>query len=60
MTDRGGRAAGAVFLVHVVTAPRTSWRVVRGPATEPRVPAPVRDLGWVASHSPGEYEWTEG
>jgi hypothetical protein len=37
---RGGAGWQAVVvLVHVVTAPRTSWRVMRAPATETRVPA---------------------
>ncbi|WP_328741401.1 hypothetical protein OG436_00070 [Streptomyces caniferus] len=42
-----GRQA-VVVLVHVVTAPRTSWRIMRAPATETWVPAPVRDPDWVA------------
>ncbi|MGW2415967.1 hypothetical protein ACWCV5_27905 [Streptomyces tubercidicus] len=46
---RGGAARQAVVvLAHVVTAPRTSWRVMRAPATEARVPVPVRDPDWVA------------
>ncbi|GAA1345877.1 hypothetical protein GCM10009647_090480 [Streptomyces sanglieri] len=42
-----GRQA-VVTLVHVVTASRTSWRIMRAPATETRAPAPVRDPGWGA------------
>ncbi|MFJ3594679.1 hypothetical protein ACIPQJ_35680 [Streptomyces sp. NPDC090082] len=46
---RGGTVRQAVVvLVHVVTAPRTSWRILRTPATEARVPTPVRDPDWVA------------
>ncbi|MFI2291708.1 hypothetical protein [Streptomyces niveus] len=41
----------------VVTAPRRAragaWRA---PATETRVPTPVRDPGSVANHSRGEHE----
>ncbi|MEU2358663.1 hypothetical protein ABZ599_37845 [Streptomyces misionensis] len=49
---RGGAGRQAVVvLVHVVTAPRTSWRVMRAPATEARVPTPVRDPGWVANRT---------
>ncbi|MEV5463051.1 hypothetical protein [Streptomyces sp. NPDC002788] len=52
---RGGFGRQAVVvLVHVVTTPRTSWRIVRTPATEPR--APVRDPDWVANRSRGEHE----
>ncbi|MCX5345408.1 hypothetical protein [Streptomyces atratus] len=40
-----GIGCQVVVLVHVVTAPRTSWRVMRAPATETRAPAPVRDPG---------------
>ncbi|MEU3706931.1 hypothetical protein AB0E82_32090 [Streptomyces anulatus] len=45
-----GRQA-AVVLAHVVTAPRTSWRIMRAPATETRAPTPVRDLDWVANRT---------
>ncbi|MFF3177904.1 hypothetical protein ACFVQ0_35395 [Streptomyces sp. NPDC057900] len=51
---RGGSGRQAVVvLVHVVTAPRTSWRIMRAPATETRVPvpAPVRDPEWVANRT---------
>ncbi|WP_395372946.1 hypothetical protein OHU45_37520 [Streptomyces tubercidicus] len=45
---RGGTVRQAVVvLVHVVTAPRTSWRIMRTPAADTRVPAPVRDPDWV-------------
>ncbi|MFE2639521.1 hypothetical protein ACFXKF_32965 [Streptomyces scopuliridis] len=40
-----------VVLAHAVTAPRTSWRVMRSPSTETRVPAPVRDPNWVTNHT---------
>ncbi|MFC9625012.1 hypothetical protein ACFTXM_35310 [Streptomyces sp. NPDC056930] len=40
----------------VVTAPRTSWRIMRAPATERRAPAPVRDPDWVANRTQGERE----
>ncbi|MGY3206288.1 hypothetical protein [Streptomyces sp. TE5632] len=54
---RGGAGRQAVVvLVHVVTAPRTSWRVMRAPATETRVPASVRDPDWVANRSRQERE----
>ncbi|CAK7288535.1 hypothetical protein SGPA1_70124 [Streptomyces misionensis JCM 4497] len=54
---RGGAGRQAVVvLAHVVTAPRTSWRVMRAPATETRVSAPVRDPDWVANRSQGEHE----
>ncbi|MDT6988234.1 hypothetical protein ACFOSY_31820 [Streptomyces lusitanus] len=54
---RGGAGRQAVVvLVHVVTAPRTSWRVMCAPATETRVSAPVRDPDWVANRSRGEPE----
>ncbi|MEU3734635.1 hypothetical protein AB0E81_35370 [Streptomyces sp. NPDC033538] len=43
---RGGAARQAVvILVHAVTAPSTSWRIMRTPATETRAPTPVRDPG---------------
>ncbi|MGA5428258.1 hypothetical protein ACPCVL_15880 [Streptomyces koyangensis] len=46
---RGGVVRQAVVvLVHVVTAPRTSWRILRTPAADTAVPAPVRDPDWVA------------
>ncbi|WP_328743540.1 hypothetical protein OG436_39105 (plasmid) [Streptomyces caniferus] len=47
---RGGAGRQAVVvLAHVVTAPRTSWRIMRAPATETRAPAPVHDPDWVAN-----------
>ncbi|WP_331762489.1 hypothetical protein [Streptomyces sp. NBC_01508] len=46
---RGGFGRQAVVvLVHVVTAPRTSWRIMRAPAVDTQAPAPVRDPDWVA------------
>ncbi|WP_328908024.1 hypothetical protein OG230_00005 [Streptomyces sp. NBC_00234] len=50
-----GRQA-VVVLVHVVTTPRTSGRIVRAPASETRAPVPVRDPEWVANRSWGEHE----
>jgi hypothetical protein len=47
---RGGFGRQAVVvLVHVVTAPRTSWRIMRTPATETWALAPVRDPDWVTA-----------
>ncbi|MFC9878014.1 hypothetical protein ACFVJW_00060 [Streptomyces libani] len=43
------RREAVVVLVHVVTAPRLSWRVMRAPATATRVPAPIRDPDWAAN-----------
>ncbi|MGO4634919.1 hypothetical protein AB4225_28930 [Streptomyces sp. 2RAF24] len=46
---RGGTGRQAVVvLAHAVTAPRTSWRIIRTPATDAPVPVPVRDPDWVA------------
>ncbi|MCX4564740.1 hypothetical protein OHA02_52655 [Streptomyces phaeochromogenes] len=45
-----GRQA-VIVLVHAVTAPRTSWRLLRAPPTEARVPAPVRDPNWVTNRT---------
>lgn len=45
---KGTVRQAVVVLVHVVTAPRTSWRVMRAPATETPAPVPVRDPDWVA------------
>ncbi|MFJ4918217.1 hypothetical protein [Streptomyces sp. NPDC088726] len=46
---RGGVARQAiVVLVHVVTASRTSWRILRTPAADTTAPVPVRDPDWVA------------
>lgn len=42
-----GRQA-VVVLVHVVTAPRTSRRVMRTPAADIPTPAPQRDPDWIA------------
>jgi hypothetical protein len=48
----GGAARQAVVvLVHAVTAPRTSWRIMRAPATETQAPTPVRDPDWVANRT---------
>ncbi|MET9593175.1 hypothetical protein ABZY45_19885 [Streptomyces sp. NPDC006516] len=48
----GGAARQAVVvLVHAVTAPRTSWRIMRAPAAETRAPTPVRDPDWVANRT---------
>ncbi|MEU9033252.1 hypothetical protein AB0D46_38315 [Streptomyces sp. NPDC048383] len=44
---RGGAGRQAVVvLVHVVTAPRTSWRIMCTPAAD--TTEPVRDPEWVA------------
>ncbi|MGW1134243.1 hypothetical protein [Streptomyces griseoluteus] len=49
---RGGTARQAVVvLTHAVTAPRTSWRIMRTPATETRAPTRVRDPDWVANRT---------
>lgn len=49
-----GRVAQAVVvLLHAVTAPRTSWRLVRASATETPAPTPVRDPSWVTDRTPG-------
>ncbi|MBT2439825.1 hypothetical protein J7E93_06750 [Streptomyces sp. ISL-36] len=49
---RGGFGRQAVVvLVHAVTAPRTSWRIMRTPTTETRAPTPVRDPDWVANRT---------
>ncbi|MFD6879996.1 MULTISPECIES: hypothetical protein [unclassified Streptomyces] len=46
---RGGAGRQAVaVLVHVVTAPGTSWRIMHTPAADTSVPVPVRDPQWVA------------
>ncbi|MFH8796912.1 hypothetical protein [Streptomyces sp. NPDC017941] len=50
-----GRQA-VVVLVHAVTAPRTSWRILRAPATDTPVSVPVRDPDWVANRSRREHE----
>ncbi|MEU9654354.1 hypothetical protein AB0E00_36435 [Streptomyces sp. NPDC048110] len=54
---RGGASRQAVVvLAHAITAPRTGLRMMRALATEARVPAPVRDLDWVAHLSQGQHE----
>ncbi|TXS21338.1 hypothetical protein EAO70_07930 [Streptomyces sp. adm13(2018)] len=48
---RGGAGRQAVVvLAHAVTAPRTSWRIMRATATEPQAPTPARDPDWAAGH----------
>ncbi|WP_435271327.1 hypothetical protein [Streptomyces sp. 1222.5] len=50
---RGGAGRQAVVaLAHAVTAPRTSWHILRAPGTDTTVPVPVRDPNWVANRSP--------
>ncbi|WP_266836638.1 hypothetical protein [Streptomyces sp. NBC_00038] len=44
-----GGAGAVVVPVHAVTAARTSWRLMRAPATEVRVQTPVRDTSWVTN-----------
>ncbi|MER6394245.1 hypothetical protein ABT236_38060 [Streptomyces sp. NPDC001523] len=54
---RGGAVRQAVVvLVHVVTAPRTSWRIMHTPAADTTVPVPVRDPNWVAHRTRGGHE----
>jgi hypothetical protein len=54
---RGGAGRQAVVvLAHAVTAPRTSWRIMRAPATETRAPVPVRDSDWLANRTRTEHE----
>ncbi|MBK3646324.1 hypothetical protein [Streptomyces sp. MBT33] len=49
---RGGAGRQAVVvLAHAVTAPRTSWRIMRAPAADTPVPVPVRDPDWVANRT---------
>ncbi|MFD8939941.1 hypothetical protein ACFV0R_32600 [Streptomyces sp. NPDC059578] len=46
---RGGAGRQAVVvLAHAVTAPRSSWHIMRAPAADTPVPVPVRDPDWVA------------
>ncbi|MGW6247962.1 hypothetical protein [Streptomyces roseolus] len=45
-----GRQA-VVVLAHAVTAPRTSWRILRTPATNAPVPVPARDPDWVTDRT---------
>jgi hypothetical protein len=52
---RGGTARQAVVvLAHAVTAPRTSWRLMRTPVTETRTSAPVRDPDWITKRTRGD------
>ncbi|MFF5728093.1 hypothetical protein [[Kitasatospora] papulosa] len=37
------RRQAAVILAHVLTAPRTSWHIMRTPAPDGRPPAPLRN-----------------
>ncbi|MFE1878051.1 hypothetical protein ACFW9N_45690 [Streptomyces sp. NPDC059496] len=54
---RGGAGQqAAVVLAHAVTAPHTSWRIMRTPATQTRAPVPVRHPEWVANRSRGGRE----
>ncbi|MEV6133154.1 hypothetical protein AB0M05_41250 [Streptomyces violaceusniger] len=49
---RGGTICQAVLvLVHVITAPRTSWRIAHRPASEP-VDTPERDPHWSTNRRP--------
>ncbi|GAA3015351.1 hypothetical protein [Streptomyces fulvorobeus] len=41
----------AVLLAHALTAPRTSWRIIRTPAAARQEPAPVRDPNWAATRA---------
>ncbi|MFJ9080337.1 hypothetical protein ACIRO3_34655 [Streptomyces sp. NPDC102278] len=36
---------------HVVTAPRTSWRLMRGATAETRAPVSVRDPRWFTNRT---------
>jgi hypothetical protein len=40
------------------TAPRTSWRILRAPATEAQAPMPVRDPNRATKHVRGPHEET--
>ncbi|OEJ93123.1 hypothetical protein [Streptomyces thermolilacinus] len=54
---RGGASRQTVVVpAHAVTAPRTSWRIMRAPATETQAPVPVRDPDWAANRTRGEHE----
>ncbi|MET8661381.1 hypothetical protein [Streptomyces griseus] len=58
---RGGRGRqAAVVLAHILTAPRTSRRIMRTPATDGPPPVPVRDPDWAAdrTNSPSEQKGT--
>ena len=50
-----GRQA-VVVLAHAVTAPRTSWHIMRTPATGTPVSTPARDPHWGADRTRGEHE----
>ncbi|MET9097182.1 hypothetical protein ABZX72_34460 [Streptomyces cyaneofuscatus] len=45
-----GRQA-AVVLALVLTAPRTSWRILRTPTTTAQPPMPLRDPHWAANRA---------
>ncbi|MYS71524.1 hypothetical protein GTY88_13980 [Streptomyces sp. SID5926] len=54
---RGGASRQAVVvLAYALTAPRTSWRIMRTPAAGTTVPVPVRDPDWVANRTRREHE----
>ncbi|MFF7705302.1 hypothetical protein [Streptomyces lydicus] len=42
---RGGAGRQVVVLAHAVTAPRTSWRIMRAPATKTQAPT-LRNEQW--------------
>ncbi|MFC0602232.1 hypothetical protein [Streptomyces palmae] len=49
---RGGAGRQAVVvLVHAVTAPRTSWRIMRAPATDAPLPVSLRDPDWITNRT---------
>ncbi|MYR09022.1 hypothetical protein GTY62_00010 [Streptomyces sp. SID724] len=57
---RGGRGRqAAVVLAHVLTAPRSSRRIMRTPAADGPPPVPVRDPDW-ATHRISAPTPTEG
>lgn len=43
-----------VVLAHAVTAPRTTCRMMRTPATETQTPMPERDPNWVTDRTPND------
>ncbi|MGW0607762.1 hypothetical protein [Streptomyces sp. NPDC002640] len=54
---QGGSARQAVVvLVHAVTEPSASWRILRSPAREAQAPMPVRDPDWAANRVRGQHE----
>ncbi|MFF9887426.1 hypothetical protein [Streptomyces eurythermus] len=56
---RGGAGRQAiVILVHAVTAPHTSWHIMRTPATQTLAPKPVRDPDRVANPTRADKEGT--